>query len=851
MSDTNMNADNTMLRVGSELQMGKYIINRYLSSGGFGNTYLATNTTFDEQVAIKEFFIKDINYRQTDTQTVCLNNTLQKPVFQAQMRKFKTEARRLRSLHSAHIVSVSDLFDENGTTYYVMDYIDGESLRDMVKKQGSLKEKDVISFLSQTLDALEEVHHQMMFHLDIKPANIMVDKKGRVCLIDFGASKQQKSDGGATSMSAICYSPGYAPIEQKDQEISNFGPWTDLYALGATLYNALTGETPPSTSKISDFGVDAFQFPTTVSENMKSLIVWMMKGRRLERPQSVSDVREFIAKNDMLSLLSEGVKDKDEDEGDKTILPSSEDHKRIIINNIVNNLVTIGHGKLAFGSVPRHDGFASSNYIFELDDFRICKFAVTQEEWQCIMGSNPSEYKGQNLPVTNVNWMDCQMFVDQLNQLTSHKYGFRLPYEAEWEYAAIGGEKHQGYKFAGGDNLEDVAWTKVNSAGTPHPVGKKVANELGLYDLTGNVWEWCFDEYSDSESGQSGNKYKDRAYRGAAFDSKENDCVVTQRRTGEPEKKTCGIGFRLAASIDGKQTVAPRLIKDTDATQLYEVPVTHVTQKAEAKPTEPTYQESPEQSSVPVSQQPHEEATSFVARQSYEQPSIHVTKKEEDAATSLVTGKNDDASTSLVTGKNGDASTSLVTGKNDDSSVETPEPSDVEKTGTAKKGNIKMWAIIGASVILLGIIGFVFSNRSSTPTTGDQPTVELQETSKPATVSDKEFENNILGKYIYSGPVDDNGLPNGEGYAKFIKNGKPDGRSYQGMFVHGVFESEKSVYQMENGDNYEGSFKNNYFHEGTYTRALTKDYFKGSYIKGLPSKGAWYNQNNEIIQEVN
>lgn len=314
MSNDNITADNTKLRLGTTLQMGKYRIVKYLASGGFGNTYLAINN-FDEEVAVKEFFMKDINLRVGDTTEVSLGNVTQLPVFKEQMEKFQKEAKRMRKLRNKHIVAVNDLFDENGTTYYVMDFIDGPSLRDMVKERGKLVEQEVMGYLEQTLDALEVVHGKGVFHLDLKPANLMVDKTGLLRVIDFGASKQQKSDGGATSRSAICYSPGYAPIEQKDQEIENFGPWTDLYALGATLYNVLTGNTPPSTTKIADYRMRAFDFGDGISEKMRELIVWMMQGRRSDRPQSVADVRYF---------LQEGVKPKVEDEeseyGDETIL---------------------------------------------------------------------------------------------------------------------------------------------------------------------------------------------------------------------------------------------------------------------------------------------------------------------------------------------------------------------------------------------------------------------------------------------------------------------------------------------------------------------------------------------------
>jgi serine/threonine protein kinase len=296
MSTPNVLSDGTMLPVGATLQMGKYRIDRYISSGGFGNTYLATNIAFDETVAIKEFFLRDVALRDSETTAVSVVNPTSLPVFQEQKEKFRKEARRLRNLHSDHIVAVSDLFDENDTSYYVMEYIDGESLRDMVKKYRALPEENVKDYLLQTLDALEVVHAQNMYHLDLKPANLMVDKKGCLKVIDFGASKQQK-DSGNYSKSAVCYSPGYAPQEQQEQALDKFGPWTDIYALGATCYNVLTGETPPTTTDITDEGESAFHFPASVSERMRKLVIWMMKSRRVDRPQSIQDIRDFLENN--------------------------------------------------------------------------------------------------------------------------------------------------------------------------------------------------------------------------------------------------------------------------------------------------------------------------------------------------------------------------------------------------------------------------------------------------------------------------------------------------------------------------------------------------------------------------
>ena len=127
------------------------------------------------------------------------------------------------------------------------------------------------------------------------------------------------------------------------------------------------------------------------------------------------------------------------------------------------------------------------------NDYYMGKYEVTQALWQAVMGSNPSNFKGDNLPVEEVSWNECQEFISKLNSMTGRK--FRLPTEAEWEYAARGGKKSRSYQYSGSSNISDVAWYDGNSVNKTHPVGTKQANELGIYDMTGNVWEWCSDWY--------------------------------------------------------------------------------------------------------------------------------------------------------------------------------------------------------------------------------------------------------------------------------------------------------------------------------------------------------------------
>ena len=284
------------LQPNTTLQGGKYRIERVLGQGGFGITYLSRNTVFDIDVAIKEFFMKDENDR--DGSSVTMPNTTKQELFHGQMEKFKKEAKRMFAIKNEHIIGVQDLFEENGTAYYVMDYVDGENLAERLKRIGKpMTEQEVREILPQILDALKSVHDAGIWHLDLKPANIMVDKSGKVKLIDFGASKQLNAQkGGGTTSTAISYTNGYAPREQMEQNYDKFGPWTDIYALGATLYNLLTNKRPPLPTDIDDDisedKHEALPFPGGISKSMKDKVLRMMKTNRLQRPQNIDDIVE-------------------------------------------------------------------------------------------------------------------------------------------------------------------------------------------------------------------------------------------------------------------------------------------------------------------------------------------------------------------------------------------------------------------------------------------------------------------------------------------------------------------------------------------------------------------------------
>ena len=280
---------NAALRNGATLQNGKYKVVKTLGQGGFGITYQAIRIDDQRQVAIKELFMQGINERNADdSTTVIVSNQANSVPFGQQKNKFEKEAKRLLELDEPHIVKVYDFFEENDTAYYVMDYVEGQSLADIAKTM-PITEQQAYDYLEQMLSTLRIIHEKHIWHLDIKPANILVNNQNQLVLIDFGASKHIEHGGNMTTSSALAYTPGFAPLEQTQGNMDRFGPWTDFYALGATLYQLLTGQTPPSAADILGEGAAAFRFPPTVSYDMQQRIMWMMRPNYKERPQHVDD----------------------------------------------------------------------------------------------------------------------------------------------------------------------------------------------------------------------------------------------------------------------------------------------------------------------------------------------------------------------------------------------------------------------------------------------------------------------------------------------------------------------------------------------------------------------------------
>ena len=635
-------ANNTLL------QGGKYKIVGHISSGGFGNTYEGVHTMMDTRVAIKEFFPKMFCNRDENTSHITVATQSNKELVDKLRKKFIEEAKAIFKMNHPNIVKVHDIFEENGTAYYVMDYIDGKSLGDIVKQRGPLPEAEAVGYIRQVADALKYVHSLNRLHLDIKPGNVMVDATGHAMLIDFGASKHYDMESGENTSTLMgVNTKGYAPVEQSTQSFTKFSPATDIYALGATLYKMLTGITPPDANLLMAKEETLAPLPSCISKSTHNAVLKAMTLIRADRPQTIDvflgllDSKAVYNSDDEVTMCEETEKARQaeekcrlteeeklkEDESrraaeEEARRKAEEEQKRkaeeqkrntakksssknawlwivigviavvgIIIGvNSNGNSSDSGNSKQSGGAIQSGDNtlsqqifsktYTANGVSFDMmmvkagtftmgatsemkdpepdekpthqvtltNDYYIGKTEVTQALWMAVMGNNPSYFIGDNLPVESVSWNDCQKFISKLNSLTGQN--FRLPTEAEWEFAARGGNNSNHYQYSGSNELGDVAWYVGNSGDTTHVVATKQPNELGIYDMSGNVWEWCsdwFGNYSSSSltnpTGPNSGSY--RVLRGGGWSSLARNCRSSYRHGVAPGNGSLDDGLRL------------------------------------------------------------------------------------------------------------------------------------------------------------------------------------------------------------------------------------------------------------------------------------------------------------------
>lgn len=338
------------------LQKGKYKLKQVIGQGGFGITYKGIWHTevkgslgamrTEVPVCIKEYFFKDYCVRDAYSFRVKVHSDTGKLLFDKFKEKLIKEAKILSEVHHPYIVNVLDVFEENNTAYIAMEYIAGNSLKDKLAKEGMLPEAEVLRYIHQIGEALQFVHQKNILHLDIKPSNILIDKDNNARLIDFGVSKRYDVGEQETSTTMLTLSKGVASIEQYDNEgIQSFSPCPDIYSLGATMYNLLTGKIPTeSILRATRPLAKPRELNPAISEQTEQVILKAMEIIPANRYQSVEEMMNALGGSDYKKLDVSTPQDLSASEGDEetTLLYSSspkDDQEETLLNVTDEELV--------------------------------------------------------------------------------------------------------------------------------------------------------------------------------------------------------------------------------------------------------------------------------------------------------------------------------------------------------------------------------------------------------------------------------------------------------------------------------------------------------------------------------
>lgn len=285
---------NPALEIGKTFGGGRYIVERVLGIGGFGITYYVKHVELGIHYAVKEFFISGKCIRESDRSTVLLQNINQSR-YDKLKKRFADEARTLVALNNPHVVKVIDIFEENNTSYIVMEYVPGITLQQKVDSEGKMSIPEAINCIGQLAEAVSYIHDKHVLHRDIKPDNVMLTPDNRVVLVDFGSAREFVNDEVQNQTAILTH--GYAPIEQYSSN-GKKGNYTDIYALGGVFYFALTGEKPmDATTRTYDEIKSPKDLNPDIPEAVNNTIMKAMAMKPEDRYQTVRDFMVDLVEN--------------------------------------------------------------------------------------------------------------------------------------------------------------------------------------------------------------------------------------------------------------------------------------------------------------------------------------------------------------------------------------------------------------------------------------------------------------------------------------------------------------------------------------------------------------------------
>ncbi|MCL2074290.1 MAG: SUMF1/EgtB/PvdO family nonheme iron enzyme [Marinilabiliaceae bacterium] len=562
-----------------DLFHSRYKLIKKIGEGGYSKVWLVEDTQSNLEMALKLYE----NYGSPSNGTDA----------------FKEEFKLLYGLQHTNILCPKHYDTFEGSPYLLMTYCKKGSADNIV---GKTDEIDAWKFLSEVASGMEYLHSKEIIHKDIKPHNVLISDDDQFLITDFGIS--YKGQSIENNIEKSIGTPAYSAPEcfEKDKVTDKA---SDIWSLGATLFEILENKVP--------FGEEGGQnqkkeTPITAiekkySKNLKDVVYQMLAYDPSQRPTAEELVELCKNKPRLTQKLDRNkkppiVKTTDDQQGEKqeetdtkkeTIIDDKDGQKKkkVLMTTIFVVMVvlifTLGTcitlrkqkskevekfpdiemifvegGSFTMGCIEKHKNDCYHNetaHLVTVSSFYIGKYEITQAQWKVVMGNNPSYFKGDNHPVEKVSWNEVQEFIKQLNRLKGTKY--RLPTEAEWEYAARGGKySNNNFNYSGSNRVDLVAWIENNSNETTKPVGQKLPNQLEIYDMSGNVQEFCSDWFDQNYSFSSQNDPKgsstgtNRVIRGGAWNSKARQARVTNRSSVAPNQNNANnIGFRLAVSI--------------------------------------------------------------------------------------------------------------------------------------------------------------------------------------------------------------------------------------------------------------------------------------------------------------
>lgn len=561
----------------------RYTLEKLIGVGGFADVWKAVDNTTHSIVALKIY---------TNLDDDGIND-------------LSEEYTRMQNLNHTNILK-ADHFDRDGNIpYLVMKFCGGGSLD---KKIGRMENEDVLKVIKDMASGLSYLHQCNIVHQDIKPANILIDDSSGTpvyVLSDFGISSKtktrlshsvnQKNQG--TSMTEAYAPPEKFSSKKEDRRPDRKG---DIFSFGISIYELVTGGLPfdeLSTGRQLQYDDAEVDFDDIEDETIRDIVERCMEPDKEDRPsaEEILDLldgkgsrkpRKGSGHNSRKTVRVPNAGDSDNASNANfkwiilsiiiivaalafyMVMPESQteeastEYKQEVdtfsINGVIMEMVKIPGGSFNMGCTDPNDTDADANekpaQKRTVSDFYMGKYEVTQKLWFAVMNSNPSTTINDNYPVNNVSWDDCQLFIQRLNAITGRN--FRLPTETEWEYAAKvipnpdGTPSTKYSKYAGGNDPDACAWyasgdTASNGSALLHAVGKKKANAFGLYDMSGNVIEWCQDLYTNYGTGTPEIDQKQRVLRGGYYDSSYSSIRCTSRGSCESSMAMPPFGLRL------------------------------------------------------------------------------------------------------------------------------------------------------------------------------------------------------------------------------------------------------------------------------------------------------------------